>query len=286
MPVADEVLIAGGGIAAVRTAQALRSFGYDGRLSIFTDEPDLPYDRPPLSKAHLVERRDGPPDPILTHDQLAALDIVVELERSAMDVNTAARWLILDDGETVPYDALVLATGARPRSLPALSGSEHVHELRSADDARRLSASLRPRRTSSSSAPVSSASRSRPPAHEWMPVTVIEVRDTPFAEVVGPWLGGEVRLARTARGQFVCDAAVTARRGCRGYLPADAERRPSVDADAVVVGVGVEPEADWLRAPPDFGSIAGLCATRSARHRFPGFTRSEMWPNGWTASVS
>src|ERR1700733_12077216 len=99
MPVADEVLIAGGGIAAVRTAQALRSFGYDGKVRIFTDEPHLPYDRPPLSKAHLVERRDELPDPILTHDQLAGLGIAVELGRSAADVNTVARWLVLDDGE-------------------------------------------------------------------------------------------------------------------------------------------------------------------------------------------
>lgn len=249
MPVADDVLIAGGGIAAVRTAQALRSFGYDGRVSIFTDEPDLPYDRPPLSKAHLVERRDGLPDPILTHDQLAALDIVVELERSAVDVNTVARWLILDDGETVPYDALVLATGARPRSVPALSGSGRVHELRSADDARRLSATLLPAAqiviigAGFIGLEVAAAARMN-----GCQVTVVEVRATPLADVVGPWLGGEVQAWHERQGvRFVCDAAVQRVEDAGGTCRLTLSDGQALPADAVVVGVGVEPEADWLR---------------------------------------
>jgi 3-phenylpropionate/trans-cinnamate dioxygenase ferredoxin reductase subunit len=271
MPVADEVLIAGGGIAAVRTAQALRTFGFDGRLTIFTEEAHLPYDRPPLSKAYLVNRRGTPPEPILTNDELAARGISIELGRRATRLDTAARWLILDDEETVPYDALVLATGARPRSLAVLRDSEHAQELRTAGDARRIAAAMRPEAhmvvvgAGFVGLEVAAAGRMN-----GCRVTVIEVRDTPFVEIVGQWLGGELQRWHERRGvEFICGESIDTARDERGRSVLTLAGGQTLEADIVVVGVGVQPAVEWLRDTPALDLDSGVLCDRYGQTSVP-----------------
>lgn len=135
------VVVVGAGQAAAQLVEALRRRGYGGAIAVFGEEPRLPYQRPPLSKKYLAG---GLPvdrlqlrQPAFYADQKIDLHLgqtVTRLERDARQV-----WLA--DGSAHPYDALVLATGSRPRSLP-LPGIElgGVHVLRSIADADALRA--------------------------------------------------------------------------------------------------------------------------------------------------
>lgn len=142
-PDAGPVLIVGGGQAGVMAARALRKHGYAGAIRIFAAERHLPYERPPLSK-HICDPGAVVPPLLDAHDAAAAriaLDLATPVE--AIDLN--ARQIETADGSIVPFGTLLLATGGRARRVPALRrGHGRVHELRSRDDAERLSRALAP----------------------------------------------------------------------------------------------------------------------------------------------
>lgn len=141
----DHVLIVGAGQAATHTAETLRRKGFAGRITLVGDETELPYQRPPLSKKYLAGdlERDRL---LLRHAPFYAehrLDLM--LGRRANTIDRVHRTVQLDDGTTQGYDALVIATGSRPRKL-ALPGAElaGVHYIRDLHDAERLRADVRP----------------------------------------------------------------------------------------------------------------------------------------------
>jgi 3-phenylpropionate/trans-cinnamate dioxygenase ferredoxin reductase component len=132
----QQIVIAGGGQAAVQAADTLRRKGFAGKLTVVGDEPWLPYQRPPLSKKYLGgalerERLLIRPAPFFAEHQ-----VHTQLGRRVSEIAPREQHVRLDDGLVLPYDALVLATGARPRRLPApgadLAG---VHYLRTIADA-------------------------------------------------------------------------------------------------------------------------------------------------------
>ena len=133
------VLVVGAGLGGLGTVEQLRRSGYTGRLTLVGEEPDWPYDRPPLSKAALQA---GTPAPLLRAvKDYPELDLDLRLGRSAVALDTEACTVRLDDDTVLDYDALVLAPGAAPRRLPgpALAG---VHVLRTQDDAAALRADV------------------------------------------------------------------------------------------------------------------------------------------------
>ncbi|MET7999637.1 NAD(P)/FAD-dependent oxidoreductase [Nonomuraea glycinis] len=136
-------VIAGGGLAAAKAAEALREQGYDGRLVLIGDEPHLPYERPPLSKDYLQGGSER--DKIFVHDAAwyDAHDIDLRQGTTVIGIDRAERRLSLSRGERLGYDKLLLATGARPRRLP-LPGADldGVLYLRTVDDCERLRATL------------------------------------------------------------------------------------------------------------------------------------------------
>jgi 3-phenylpropionate/trans-cinnamate dioxygenase ferredoxin reductase component len=137
----QQIVIAGGGQAAVQAADTLRRKGYAGRLTLVGEEPWLPYQRPPLSKKYLAgalerERLYLRPEKFFTDHQVA-----MRLGCRVTGIERREQRLRLDDGEVLPYDALVLATGSQPRRLLApgadLGG---VYYLRGIADADRIRA--------------------------------------------------------------------------------------------------------------------------------------------------
>jgi len=137
----QQIVIAGGGQAAVQAVDTLRRKGFAGELTVVGDEPWLPYQRPPLSKKYLAgalerERLLIRPAPFFAEHQ-----VQTQLGRRVSEIAPREQHVRLDDGLVLPYDALVLATGSRPRRLPApgadLAG---VHYLRTIADADRIRA--------------------------------------------------------------------------------------------------------------------------------------------------
>src|SRR5829696_6638228 len=131
MAVPPSILFVGAGLAATRAIEQLRSLGVDSRITLVGAEQHLPYDRPPLSKDVLRgEREDSP-----LRAEWAELDVGVHVGRRAAAVHAGPRTVLLDDGEELGYDALVVATGATPRRLPGISGPG-AHVLRTLENAR------------------------------------------------------------------------------------------------------------------------------------------------------
>lgn len=131
------IVFIGGGIAAATAARELRSAGFDGRIAIVTDEADLPYERPPLSKDWLTGQFDRAQFRVNAEHWYAENDVDVLLSTRARRIDTERRQVELSDGRSLPYDSLVLATGVRAKTLPGFSG-ERVHLMRTLADSERL----------------------------------------------------------------------------------------------------------------------------------------------------
>jgi 3-phenylpropionate/trans-cinnamate dioxygenase ferredoxin reductase subunit len=131
------IVVVGAGLAGLHAAQALRKAGFGGEVVVVGDEPDAPYDRPPLSKDVLAGTATAASCALAS----GGLDAGWRLGRRATALDAAARVVTLDGAEALPYDGLVIATGRRARSLP-ITVPAGCHTLRSLADARRLRAAL------------------------------------------------------------------------------------------------------------------------------------------------
>ncbi|MDG9716223.1 FAD-dependent oxidoreductase [Streptomyces sp. DH24] len=233
------VVVVGAGMAGVQTAVALREQGFTGTVTLIGAEPHQPYDRPPLSKAVLL----GTAEHSAFDVDFEALGIELRLGREVLGVRPADHALDTAEGP-VPYDVLVLATGAEPMRLPGAEGVPGVHLLRTLDDAERLRPVLARQHdivvvgAGWIGAEFATAAREAGCA-----VTVVEAAERPLAgalpaEVAEPmaaWyadagavLRTHTRVARVEPGAVLLD---------------DGSRIP---AGAVVVGIGARPATAWL----------------------------------------
>jgi 3-phenylpropionate/trans-cinnamate dioxygenase ferredoxin reductase subunit len=139
------VVIVGGGHAGGSAAAFLRQYGYEGPITVIGEEPLAPYQRPPLSKAWLKGEADADALALRPDSFYAEKAIALRLSTTATSIQRSARTVTLADGETVPYETLILATGATPKRL-RLPGAdlEGVQVLRSAADAEQLKLALGP----------------------------------------------------------------------------------------------------------------------------------------------
>jgi 3-phenylpropionate/trans-cinnamate dioxygenase ferredoxin reductase component len=130
---AENMVIIGAGMAGARACINLRANGYDGHITLIGEEALLPYDRPPLSKASILEEAE--PDPIWLMDDTIAAELKVDVRKGveAKSINPAAKTISLSDGSTLAYTKLLLATGAKPRKL-TLPGGEYALTLRNHED--------------------------------------------------------------------------------------------------------------------------------------------------------
>lgn len=287
------VLIAGGGLAGVRTAQGLRDHGFGGRVTILSAEGELPYDRPPLSKAFLLGQADDDAIRLLRSDAFAARGIELELSAPARALDRNSRAVELDDGRRLRYDTLVVATGARPRRLAGSADLQGVHYLRSAADARALRLALQ------AGARVVvvgggfiglevAAAAATLGAH----VTVVEALAAPLSAIVGTEIGTVVRAWHEEHGvAFECAASVQALLGAERVEEVQLADGARLGADVVVVGIGVQPNVEWLEGsgvelhrgavsdPDGRTSAEAVWAVGDASCRHAGGTcvRSEHW---------
>ena len=140
------VVIVGASLAGLNAAESLRDEGFDGDLTLIGDEPDLPYDRPPLSKQLLTGEWEVDRLPLRTTAEFDALNLNFLSGRSATGLDVSARAVVLEEGERVSFDGLMIATGARALALPFGQDLAGVHTLRSQADALRIRDDHRRRR--------------------------------------------------------------------------------------------------------------------------------------------
>ncbi|WP_149822628.1 NAD(P)/FAD-dependent oxidoreductase [Streptomyces tailanensis] len=237
---ARRVVVVGAGMAGVQTAVALREQGFAGDVTLIGAEPHQPYDRPPLSKAVLLGKAEGSAFDV----DFEALGIELRLGREVLGVRPGDHELDTAAGP-VPYDLLVLATGAEPIRLPGTEGVPGVHLLRTLDDAERLRPVLARQHdivvvgAGWIGAEFATAAREAGCA-----VTVVEAADRPLAgalpaEVAAPmtawYAAGGTTLRTHARVERVESGSVVLDDGSR------------IPAGAVVVGVGARPATAWLK---------------------------------------
>jgi len=243
------VAIVGTSLAGLRAAETFRREGFDGRIVAIGAEPHLPYDRPPLSKELL--RGDWEPDEIVLRKQgVDELELDWRLDARAVALDAAAREIELHDGERVAFDGLVIATGATPRRLPNQPALAGLFTLRTLDDALALRELLdgRPKVVVIGAgfigAEIAATCRAR-----GLDVTVLEMLPQPMVRGLGPELGAVIAAVHRDHGvdlrtgvtvdEIIDDGAGQV----RGVRLGDGS---VVDADVVVVGVGVVPEIGWL----------------------------------------
>ena len=241
------VAVVGASLAGLRAVETLRRDGYDGRIVLIGAEPTLPYDRPPLSK-QLLAGEVGPDDIALRRASYDDLDLELRLGTRAVSLDLAGKRVALDDGGQVAFDGVVLATGSAPRMLPGTPDLEGLFVLRTLEDTLAIRATLdaNPRVVVVGAgfigSEVAATCRLR-----GLEVTVLEALPAPLVRGLGPVLG-------MVCGELHRDHGVDLRLGV-GVAGFDGTARvervrlddgTAVDADVVVVGVGVAPVTDWL----------------------------------------
>ncbi len=240
------ILIVGGGLAATRTAEQLRRAGYTGELTIVSDEVHLPYDRPPLSKEVLrSEVDDVTLKPREFYDEN---NITLRLGSAATSLGTSAQTVTLEDGTTLGYDELVIATGLVPRRIPAFPDLDGIRVLRSFDE----SLALRKHASSAKRAVVVGAGFigcevAASLRGLGVDVVLVEPQPAPLAGVLGAQIGELVARLHRAEGVDVrTEVSVAEVRGhdhVESVLLTDGTEVPT---DLVVVGIGSRPATDWL----------------------------------------
>ena len=241
------IVIVGASLAGLRAAETLRRERYDDRVVLLGAEQHLPYDRPPLSKELLAGEWE--PDQIgLRKQPYDDLGLELRLGRRATGLDVSARVVELDDGETLPFDGLVVATGARPRMLPGTPALEGIFVLRTLDDCLAIRSRLdaRPRVVVIGAgfigSEVAATCRGR-----GLDVTVLEMLPTPLARAVGPIVGDACgRLHRDHGVDLRCGVTVAGFEGRDRVERVRLADGSAIEADLVVVGVGVAPETAWL----------------------------------------
>ncbi|WTF30600.1 FAD-dependent oxidoreductase [Streptomyces sp. NBC_01602] len=233
------VVIVGAGMAGVQTAVALREQGFTGPVTLIGAEPHQPYDRPPLSKAVLLGTAEGSAFDI----DFEELDIELQLGRDVTGVRADAHELDTLAGP-VPYDVLVIASGAEPVVLPGSEGVPGVHLLRTLDDAARLRPVLDQQHTvvvvGAGWIGAEFATAARAAGCE---VTVVEAADRPLAGVLPAEVAAPMARWYAQSGAELLTGAPVARIEPGSVVLADGR---TVAAGAVVVGIGARPATGWL----------------------------------------
>jgi 3-phenylpropionate/trans-cinnamate dioxygenase ferredoxin reductase component len=252
----ETVVVVGASLAGWRAIETLRTEGFEGDITLVGDELHLPYDRPPLSKQVLAGT--WPPEKVVLADRQRsdALRVREVLGRAAVRLDVAGRQVEVDDGTVVRGDAVVVATGASPRHLPGtedLGPRDGLFTLRTLDDSLALRVALTARescRVVVIGAGFIGAEVASTSAALGCRVTVLEALPIPLVNVLGPEIGAHCGSLHTAHGvDLRTSAGVSGIRRAEGGpdgLVVALSGGDELEADVVVVGIGVVPNVGWL----------------------------------------
>lgn len=242
----NRVVIVGASLAGLHAARALRAGGFAGALTIVGAERWMPYDRPPLSKQLLTG--EWAREQVMLSNITKSIDAQWELNARATALDLDSRVVVIGDGRNVPFDGLVIASGATPRGI-AGSDIPGVHMLRTLDDALALESDLGHVRervlvvgAGFIGAEVASSCRRR-----GLPVTMVESLAAPLSATLGPEVGEALAEMHLNEGvDLRLGVSVHRLLGDARVEGAELSDGATVQADVVVVAIGVVPAIDWL----------------------------------------
>lgn len=244
----SSVVIIGAGAAGDSAAETLRREGYEGRVTLYDTDPDAPYDRPNLSKDYLAGTASEDWIPLHPPEFYRERGIDIVHDRRVAAIEPKARRIRLDDGGTVEFGALLLATGATPIRLPAEMelGNPAVHYLRSFADSKAIVAAAGKARravvlgASFIGLEVAASLRARE-----LEVHVVAPDPRPLERVMGPELGDFIRRLHEEHGVTFHLSQKASGIGGGGVTLENGTRLP---ADLVVAGIGVRPNLELAEA--------------------------------------
>jgi 3-phenylpropionate/trans-cinnamate dioxygenase ferredoxin reductase subunit len=247
----QRIVIVGGGLAGAKAAETLRAEGFDGDLTIVGAERERPYERPPLSKEVLRGEKDRETARVHEEGFYEEADIALRLGEAATALDPAAGTVTLEGGDVLPWDRLLIATGAEPRRLPVPGGDlPGVLTLRTLDDSDRL------REVARSGGRLvvigagwigcEAAASARELGAE---VTLVEMADVPLQAVMGRTVGGiYADLHREHGVELLTGARLEAIEGDGRAERVRLAGGRTIDCAAVLVGVGVAPRTALAEA--------------------------------------
>jgi 3-phenylpropionate/trans-cinnamate dioxygenase ferredoxin reductase subunit len=297
MPDSKTFVIVGAGLAGAKAAETLRKEGFDGRLVLLGDEPERPYERPPLSKELLRGEAEDEP---YVHDESFYSDNDIDLRTSTRvtGIDAGLSELLLEGDRRLGYDRLLVATGAIPRRLDVEGADlDGIHYLRTLADSRRIGELLENGRklvvigSGWIGAEIAASARQK-----GCEVTILERAEVPLAHVLGREVGQVyLDLHRSHGVEFLPETTVERFEGGDSVERVVTADGASLEADFVVVGIGVAPRtglAETSGLPVDNGivvderlqtSVPGVFAAgdvANAHHAFYGRPlRVEHWAN-------
>jgi NADPH-dependent 2,4-dienoyl-CoA reductase/sulfur reductase-like enzyme len=244
----NSVLVIGASVAGVGAANELRRCGFSGRITLVDGQAHLPYDRPPLSKGALYGQDTIPDLPFHDRDYYVRMNIDLQLGTAAQVLDADTRTVLLDSGQRLTADRIIVATGARARPFPPNRCTGTVHLLRDQDDAMQLRALLRPgKRVVVIGGGFIGAEVASAAAGLGLDVVIIEAARLPFERVLGSQIASRLASLHVQAGvELLCGVSVerieSSDCGQRVFLAGDLR----IDADIVVAGLGSLPNVEWL----------------------------------------
>jgi len=292
--------IVGASLAGIRAAEAVRREGFGGTVALIGDESHLPYDRPPLSKQLLSGAWDPDRIGLTKPEKYEELDLDIRLSTRATGFDLASRMLttVGPAGErSEVVDGLLIATGARCRTLPGADSLAGVHVLRTLDDALALRADFEkgPERVVVVGAGFIGAEVAATARGLEIPVTMVEFLPTPLGRVLGEQMGSVMAEVHREHGvDLRTGVGVESINGTDAVEGVTLSDGSIIEADVVLIGIGVIPNTEWLEGSglqidngivcdATMSAAAGVVAAgdvaRWPNHRFDEVMRVEHWDN-------
>ncbi len=269
------MVIIGGGMAGARAVVNLRASGWQGAITLVSEETLAPYDRPPLSKAMITEEQEPQPVTLLDEGMMASLDATFIRGNRAVKIDRASRTVLLEDGHGIAYAKLLIATGAKPRRL-TIPGGELAYTLRDFADGDHLRNRLRAVKSAAIvgggfiGLEVASSARKL-----GCDVTLVEAQPRILMRGVPEDIAKVVHARHVAAGVTMQVGTALTAVETDGILMADGSK---VKADIVIAGIGAAPatslaeeaglevsngivcDADMRTSDPDIYAAGDVCS--------------------------
>ncbi len=255
---ADEVksspvfVIIGAGAAGNMAARTLREEGFKGRIIMISGDESPTYDRPSLSKTFLSGNTEREELPLQGENFFDDKSIELMLNTKVVSLDTLTRSVTLDDGKNIGYDKLLIATGGKP-IMPFIPGSElkNVITLRTLSDSKRIideSENAKDCVILGSSFIGMETASSLLNRNEKLNITVITKDEVPYENVFGKELGKMIEEAHKSNGvKFIRDVEAKSFKGNGKVESVELSNGKSLNADMVIIGIGVEPATDFVK---------------------------------------